>query len=115
LARKGQRFQFFDPEFKRRAVEMYLSGMSKLGVTRELGLPNDSYVRRWIKAYEYRGWEGLSDHRGRGRQGAINLGKTRSQKPELKIKWIEAEIDMLKKIQAWERRYVRRRYCFPLS
>lgn len=82
-------------------------------VARELGLPNHWYVCRWVRAFQERGWAGLEDRRGRN--SGIHLGVARSQKPELRIKWLEAEVALLKKIAAWERGNARKRYDFPLS
>lgn len=113
LARKGQKFRVFSLEYKQQAVKMYLSGMSKKAITRELGLCSNSYIRRWVKTYQESGWSGLESRRGQG--GAVTLGKMSSRNPELKIKWLEAEVSLLKKIAAWQRGSARRRYCFPSS
>lgn len=92
---------------------MYQSGMGMNTVARELQLIDHTYVRRWIRAYQKSGTTGLESKRGQ--RGSINLGKARSQSPELKIKWLEAEVALLKKIAAWERGCARRGSCSPLS
>jgi transposase len=114
LAKKGQKFQTFNQAFKLQAVKMYQSGMSMREVAAKLELPDHSYVRRWVHAYRRDGSAGLGNRRS-GERGRINLGKTSSKKPELKIKWLEAEVALLKKITAWERGYARRRSYSPLS
>jgi transposase-like protein len=114
LAKKGQKIQSFSLEFKLKAVKMYQSGMSMRETAQKLGLSDHSYVRRWVKAYKNNGQTGLENHRT-GQIGRINLGIANSKNPELKIKWLEAEVALLKKIAAWERGCARRSSCFPLS
>lgn len=82
-------------------------------VARDLQLIDHTYVRRWVRAYQKSGKAGLDGRRGQ--RGGINLGKARSQSPELKIKWLEAEVALLKKIMAWERGCARRSSYSPLS
>ena len=93
---------------------MYQSGMSMREVAETLGLLDHSYVRRWVHAYRREGSAGLGKRRS-GERGRINLGKTSSKNPELKIKWLEAEVSLLKKVSVWERGCARRKSCFPLS
>jgi transposase-like protein len=80
MAKKGQRFRSFSPEYKAKAVLMHL-GIRE--VARELGLPSHDYLYRWVRAYEKNGQAGLKDHRGRNT--GIHLGVISSQKPELRI------------------------------
>lgn len=91
---------------------MHLSGLGIREVARELGLPA-WYVCRWVRAYEAKGHAGLTDQRGRN--SGIHLGVASSRKPELRIKWLEAEVALLKKLALWERGNARKRYGFPLS
>lgn len=92
---------------------MYQSGMSMKAIARDLKLIDHTYVRRWIRAYQKSGKAGLENRRGQ--MGRLNLGKASSRNPELKIKWLEAEVALLKKIAAWERGCARRGSCSPLS
>lgn len=92
---------------------MYQSGMSMKAVARKLKLPDHTYVSRWVRAYQKNGAVGLESRRGQ--IGSIYLGKASSRSPELKIKWLEAEVALLKKKAAWERGCARRNACFPLS
>jgi hypothetical protein len=92
---------------------MHLAGQGMREIARELGLPDHKYVCRWVKAYQDKGWDGLKTQRGRN--AGIHLGVISSRKAELRIKWLEAEVALLKKITAWERRDVRKKYCSPLS
>jgi transposase len=92
---------------------MYLAGQGMREIARELGLPDHKYICRWVKAYQEKGWPGLETQRGRN--AGVHLGVIRSRKPELRIKWLEAEVALLKKIAAWERRNARKNYSFPLS
>ena len=82
-------------------------------VARNLKLPDHSYVRRWVKAFEESGAAGLE--RKRSPMSGINLGIASSRNPELKIKWLEAEVALLKKTAAWERGCARRGSCSALS
>jgi hypothetical protein len=92
---------------------MYESGMSMRDVARSLNLVNHSYVCRRVRSYQKSGTAGLE--RKHSPMGSINLGIASSRNPELKIKWLEAEVALLKKIVAWERGCARRGSCSPLS
>lgn len=87
--------------------------MSMKAVARKLKLPDHTYVSRWVRTYQKSGKPGLDSKRGQ--MGSINLAKASSRSPELKIKWLEAEVALLKKIAAWERGCARRSACSPLS
>lgn len=113
MAKRGQRFRSYSPEYKAKAVKMHLAGKAMREVARELGLPDHWIVCRWVKTFYKKGWAGLEDQRGRN--GGIHLGVSSSRKPELRIKWLEAEVALLKKLAAWGRRNARKKYGFPLS
>lgn len=113
MAKKGQRFRTFSPEYKEKAVRMHLAGKATREVARDLGLPGHDYVCRWVKLFKEKGRAGLEDQRGR--RGGINLGAARSKRSDLRIKWLEAEVALLKKLVAWERRNARKRQDFSSS
>jgi hypothetical protein len=71
-------------------VQVHLSGKEMREIAKELGLPNHWYVSRWVRAFEEKGPKGLEDHRGK--HMGIAIGKFSSKKPELRIKWLEAEV-----------------------
>ncbi|MGG1664396.1 transposase [Brevibacillus sp. NRS-1366] len=66
MPQKGQRFTTYTPEFKLKAVNMYLEeGLGYNRVTKELNLISSSYVRRWVKNYRDHGIQGLEERRGK--------------------------------------------------
>lgn len=66
MPQKGQRFATYTPEFKLKAVNMYLEeGLGYKRVTKELNLISSSYVRRWVKNYREHGIQGLEERRGK--------------------------------------------------
>ena len=83
-------------------------------VAKQLGLPDHSYVRRWVRGSREKGQAGRKTG-VLGERGRINLGRASSKKPELKIKWLEAEVAYLKKLVVWERGHAPRKSVGPLS
>lgn len=66
MPKKGQRFATYTPEFKLKAVNMYLEeGLGYNSVTKELNLISSSYIRRWVKNYQELGIQGLEERRGK--------------------------------------------------
>ena len=72
-------------------------GMGYKTVAKELGI-NESMVRRWVKRYEQEGIQGLEEKRGKAKRPNKGRPRTRLEDPETKIKRLEAEIEMLKKL-----------------
>ncbi|WP_424237863.1 hypothetical protein [Bhargavaea ginsengi] len=77
---------------------------------RQIGtdIPKQS-LKRWRKSYDALGEEGLlSERRGRGSTGRPvrrNLSaEEQLKKAQAKIKYLEAELELLKKLEAAERR-----------
>jgi transposase len=88
----------YDVTFKKKAVDLYLKeGMGSKTVAKELGI-SDSMVRRWVKRYEQEGIKGLEEKRGRSKGPGKGRPRTRTEDPETKIKRLEAEVEMLKKL-----------------
>jgi transposase len=88
----------YDVTFKKKAVDLYLKeGMGSKTVAKELGI-SDSMVRRWVKRYEQEGIKGLEEKRGKAKGPGKGRPRTRPEDPETKIKRLEAEIEMLKKL-----------------
>ncbi len=84
MAKKGSKFKKYSPEFKKEAVERYLSG--ELGGTttavRKLGLKSDRQLHDWIKLYkedpellkqDNRGKASLKDGVRKGRPKQVKL------------------------------------------
>jgi transposase len=87
-----------DAKFKKKAVDLYLKeGMRYKTVVKELGISH-SMVRRWVKRYEQEGIQGLEEKRSKSKEPNKGRPKTRPEDPETKIKRLEAEVEMLKKL-----------------
>ena len=84
MAKKGTKHKTYSPEFKKEAVERYLSG--ELGgcktATRRLGLKSDRQLRNWVKLYrkdpellkqDNRGKASLKDGVRKGRPKQVKL------------------------------------------
>ncbi|MBA2870902.1 transposase [Anoxybacillus calidus] len=88
----------YDVKFKKKAVDLYLKeGMGYKTVAKELGIDH-SMVRRWVKHYEQEGIQGLEEKRGKAKGPGKGRPRTRPGDPETKIKRLEAEVEMLKKL-----------------
>jgi transposase len=88
----------YDAKFKKKAVDLYLEeGMGYKTVAKELGI-DESMVRRWVKRYEQEGIQGLEEKRGKAKGPNKGRPRTRLEDPETKIKRLEAEVEMLKKL-----------------
>ncbi|WP_460270680.1 transposase [Bacillus sp. NEAU-Y102] len=86
----------YDVEFKKKAIDLYLKeGMSYKNIAKELGI-HHSVVSRWVKYFEAEGIKGLEEKRGKAKGPGI--GGTIPKDPEAKIKRLEAENEMLKKL-----------------
>lgn len=87
-AYKGQKFQRYTFELKKKAIEMRLQGMTKRKVAEELGISDISRLKVWMSQYKQKGEFGLLDHRGRRHQYVDQ---------DRYIKRLELENDVLKK------------------
>ncbi|MDM5266019.1 transposase [Bacillus wiedmannii] len=86
----------YDIEFKKKAVNLYLKeGMGYKTVAKELGIDH-SVVRRWVKHFEAEGIKGLEEKRGKTK--GPGRPKNNPEDPEAKMKRLEAENAMLKKL-----------------
>ncbi|WP_316572954.1 transposase [Neobacillus sp. YIM B06451] len=94
----GKTRETYDIQFKKRAVDLYLKeGMGYKTVAREMGI-HHSVVRRWVNHFEAEGMEGLEEKRGKSRGPGKGRPRTRPEDPNEKIKRLEAENEMLKKL-----------------
>ncbi|MFA4132614.1 MULTISPECIES: transposase [unclassified Brevibacillus] len=88
----------FDAAFKKKAVDLYLrDGMGYKTVAKELGIET-SVVRRWVAHYQTEGMTGLEEKRGKAKGPSIGIPRTNPEDPETKIKRLEAENALLKKL-----------------
>ncbi|MCA0171466.1 helix-turn-helix domain-containing protein [Bacillus sp. RAR_GA_16] len=88
----------YDIHFKKKAVDMYLKeGMGYKTVGRELEIA-PQMVRRWVQHFEAEGIKGLEEKRGRAKGPGLGRPRTRPEDPEEKMKRLEAENELLKKL-----------------
>jgi transposase-like protein len=113
MAKKGTKFNKYTTEFKREAVEKYLSG--ELGgmtsATRKLGLKSDRQLRDWVKLYRQdpellkqnnRGKASLKDGVRKGRPKQIKLDEMSKDE---QIEYLKMENAILKKVKALRKNY----------
>ena len=94
----GEMRKTYDENFKKKTVDLYLKkGLGYKSVAHEMGI-NDTLVRRWVKHYKAEGLKGLEEKRGKAKGPGIGRPRTRPEDPEVKIKRLEAENEMLKKL-----------------
>ena len=113
MAKKGTKFNKYTPEFKREAVEKYLSG--ELGgmttATRKLGLKSHRQLINWIKLYKQdpellkqnnRGKASLKDGVRKGRPKQVKLDEMSKDE---QIEYLKMENAILKKAKALRKNY----------
>lgn len=88
MAKKGQKFEFYSFELKKKAIEMRLQGMTKQRVAEELGIADIGRLKVWMRQYRQQGDFGLMDQRGRRKQYVDQ---------DRYVKRLELENDVLKK------------------
>ncbi|KKB74703.1 MULTISPECIES: transposase [Bacillus] len=94
----GEIMKTYDVTFKKKAVDLHMKdGMGFKTVAKELGI-SKSMVARWVKYYEAEGMKGLEEKRGKATGSGKGRPKKRLEDPESKIKRLEAEVEMLKKL-----------------
>lgn len=88
----------YDLAFKKKAVELYFGEeMGYKSVAKELGI-DFTMVRQWVKRFNVEGVKGLEEKRGKATGPRKGRPRTRPEDPETKIKRLEAENEMLKKL-----------------
>ena len=113
MAKKGQKFNKYSYEFKKEAVQKYLSG--ELGgctnAARKLGIRNKNQLLHWAKLYKQDPELLKQDNRGKAtkKNGVI---KGRPKKPKLdemskdkQIEYLKMENAILKKAKALRKSY----------
>ncbi|MEK5505780.1 transposase [Paenibacillus sp. FSL P4-0113] len=82
----------------RKKSKIYLKKeMSYKNVGRNLEIDH-SLVRRWVKSFQAEGMKGLEEKRGKAKGPGMGRPRTRPEDPEVKLKRLEAENEMLKKL-----------------
>ena len=112
MAKKGTKFNRYTPEFKREAVEKYLSG--ELGgmtsATRKLGLKSDRQLRNWVKLYRQDPELLKQDGRRLGKMDGVRKGRPKQVKldemsKDEQIEYLKMENAILKKAKALRKNY----------
>ncbi|MFP3669427.1 helix-turn-helix domain-containing protein [Priestia sp. SIMBA_032] len=94
----GEKRRTFDIGFKKKVVDLYLKG--RLGckaVEKEFGI-NHTTVLRSVRHYEAVGLKDLEEKRGKSEESNKEKLVSHSESSETKIKRLEAENEMLKKL-----------------
>lgn len=108
----------YSDEFKRKFIEEYINGKSARTIFEEAGLKIDiiglkrceQAAHRWMKSYKKDGLVGLRDTRKEnlGRPSDVPLSKEKIiERQESRIKLLEEQLEMLKKLDVSERRLVK--------
>ena len=103
MAKKGQKFRTFLPEFKIQVVEEYLSGMSGGvdAITKKYDLKTNDRICSWLKIYQNEGPEGLMiNKRGKHKKGKRIPFNLDEMSLEQQVKYLKMENDILKKLKA---------------
>lgn len=113
----------YHPEFKIKAVRENLEGKGPLQIFIENGFeldiigrgkPKES-LKRWRKAYQKFGYEGfLIERRGKGSTGRPSQSELsveqKLKKAETRIKYLEGEMDFIKKLDELERQAMNKKH-----
>ena len=109
MAKKGQKYNKYSYEFKKEAVEKYLSG--ELGgmtfATRKLGLKNHRQLWNWIKLYKQDPELLKTDRRSLGNNspGRPKQIKLNELSKDEQIEYLKMENAILKKAKALRKSY----------
>ena len=112
----------YTPEFKIRAVNENLTGKGPAQIFEENGFDLNligigkaqSSLKRWRKTFKELGEEGFQlERRGKGSSGRPSnkdiSAEKKLEKAETRIKYLEAELELLKKLEELERQAKKRR------
>lgn len=108
----------YSDKFKRKFIEEYINGKSAITIFEEAGLKIDiiglkrceQAAHRWMRSYKKDGLVGLRDTRKEnlGRPSDVPLSKEKIiERQESRIKLLEEQLEMLKKLDVSERRLVK--------
>ncbi len=112
MAKKGTKFNYYSPEFKKKAVEQYLSGEFG-GITtamRVLGLRSDKQLRDWVRLYKEDPELLKQDGRKAGKKEGVRKGRPKKVNidelsKDKQIEYLKMENAILKKVKALRRNY----------
>ena len=112
MAKKGTKFNKYTPEFKKEAVERYLSG--ELGgmtsAVRKLGMKSGRQLSDWIKLYRQDPELLKQDGRRLGKKDGVRKGRPKQVKldemtKDEQIEYLKMENAILKKVRALRKDY----------
>lgn len=89
----------YSKDFKLRAVQMKLQGHSYQKVSQDMGIPDKSILKSWLRNYKTYGEVGLEERRGK-----LSTGRPRKrpltpeQELAKRIRRLEMENEILKKL-----------------
>lgn len=106
MEKKRRKSANYSREFKLKAVQMYLSGEhgGYDQITKDLGLPTNRNIRRWVERYQEFGLEGLEERRGKSTFPRKGRPTIKSMTVEEENKKLRAEVEFLKKLWEHKRR-----------
>jgi len=106
MAKKGSKFTKYSYEFKTIVVEDYLSGKSGgyKAVSQKHGLKSKTQVEEWVKIYRENPMTLAQDKRGTHWSGKSKSKELASMELEEKIKYLEMENAILKKLRALQQK-----------
>ena len=88
----------YEIDFKKKVVDLHLEeGMGYNLIAKELGIDKNQ-VRRWVNHFNNEGMMGLEEKRGKSKGIGMGRPRTLSEDPETKIKLLQAENEMLKRL-----------------
>lgn len=94
----GKFMKTYDAVFKKKVVDLYLEGeLSYQGVGEKFNIDR-SLVRRWVAKFKADGEESFKERRGKAKGFGQGRRKTRPESPNEKMKRLEAENELLKKL-----------------
>ena len=86
----------YDLSFKKKVVDLYHQKKNYAAVSRELNIHRKN-IQRWVKQFSEDGVVGLREKRGRKR-GSSKVSSSTVENTQQKIKRLEAENELLKKL-----------------
>lgn len=94
----------YSKEFKLQIVKLKLEGgYSKYRIVREFGITR-AMVERWVKRYQSEGEDGLESRRGRPKKRTFDRPRTQVEQLEARVRYLEMENAILKKLKDLEGR-----------
>ena len=112
MAKKGTKFKKYTPEFKKEAVERYLSGeFGGLVLTaRALGLRSDTQLWNWVNLYRQDPELLKQDGRRLGKKDGVRKGRPKQKDLDAmtkdeQIEYLKMEVAVLKKAKALRKNY----------